>query len=95
MTIMKQYKINGYIDQNIEVNFNPNTFNNIEDAYNATQEHLEYCDVEIVEESTGLRILLTSNEIEIWNKTPYVHFKQQRPRTYEELVKIIDEIFLS
>lgn len=90
----KEYKIKGYMDitSQIEVNFNPNTFDNIEDAYNAIQEHLEYCDVEILEESTGLRILYTHNQIEVWNKKPFVHFTYPRGTKIDT---IINEVFLS
>lgn len=91
----KTYKIKGLMDSTIEVNFEENEFNNLKQAYLAAKENLEYCDMEIVEESTGLRILLTSNEIDIWNEKPKVHFKQARPTLYKDLVKIIDEIFLS
>ena len=89
----KEYKIKGYMDvtSQIEVNFNPNTFDNIEDAYNAIQEHLEYCDVEILEESTGLRILYTHNQIEVWNQKPFVHFTYP-PTTY--IKEILDEVFI-
>lgn len=89
------YKIKGLMDGMIEVNFGENEFNNLKEAYLAAKENLEYCDMEIVEESTGLRILLTSNEIEIWNKTPYIHFKQARPRTYKDLENIMKEVFLT
>lgn len=91
------YYIKGYMDMQsmIEVNFGENEFNNLKEAYLAAKENLEYCDMEITEPSTELRILLTSNEIEIWNEKPKVHFKQQRPRTYKDLEKIINEVFLS
>lgn len=93
----RTYHIKGLMDMTsqIEVNFGENEFDNLKEAYLAAKENLEYCDMEITEPSTGLRILLTSNEIEIWNKTPYVHFKQARPRTYKDLEKIINEIFLT
>lgn len=93
----KTYHIKGYMDMTsqIEVNFGENEFNTLKEAYLAAKENLEYCDIVITESSTGLRILLTSNEIEIWNKTPYVHFKQARPSMYKDLEKIIGEIFLS
>lgn len=91
----RTYKIKGYMDSTIEVNFEENEFNNLKQAYLAAKENLEYCDMEITEESTSLRILLTSNEIEIWNEKPKVHFKQARPTLYKDIVKIIDEVFLS
>ena len=93
----KTYHIKGYMDMDsmIEVNFGENEFKTLKEAYLAAKENLEYCNMEIVEESTGLRILLTSDEIDIWNEKPKVHFKQQRPRTYKDLKKIFNEIFLS
>lgn len=91
----KTYHIKGYMDSMIEVNFGENEFKTLKEAYLAAKENLEYCDMEITEPSTELRILLTSNEIEIWNKTPYVHFKQARPTLYKDIEKIIDEVFLS
>lgn len=93
----RTYHIKGYMDMQsmIEVNFGENEFKTLKEAYKAAKENLEYCDMEITEPSTELRILLTSNEIEIWNEKPKVHFKQQRPRTYKELEKIINEVFLS
>lgn len=91
----RTYKIKGLMDSTIEVNFGENEFDNFKQAYLAAKENLEYCDMEITEPSTGLRILLTSNEIEVWNKTPYVHFKQARPTLYKDIVKIIDEVFLT
>lgn len=91
----RTYKIKGYMDSMIEVNFGENEFKTLKEAYLAAKENLEYCDMEITEPSTGLRILLTSNEIEIWNEKPKVHFKQARPTLYKDLEKIIDEIFLT
>lgn len=93
----KTYHIKGYMDMTsqIEVNFGENKFNSLKEAYLAAKENLEYCVMEITEPSTGLRILLTTNELEIWNEKPKVHFKQPRPTLYKDLEKIINEIFLS
>lgn len=91
----RTYHIKGLMDGTIEVNFGENEFNNFKQAYLAAKENLEYCDMEITEPSTELRILLTSNEIEIWNKTPYVHFKQPRPTLYKDIEKIINEVFFA
>ncbi len=93
----KTYHIKGYADMQsmIEVNFKDNEFKNLKEAYKAVKENLKYCDMEITEPSTELRMLFTDNQIEIWNEKPKVHFKQQRPRTYKELEKIVKEVFLS
>lgn len=90
----KEYKIKGYMDMTsqIEVNFNPNTFNNIEDACTAVQNNLEFCDMEITEPSTGLRMLFTDDQIEVWNNKPYVHFTYPRET---KIHTIINEVFLS
>lgn len=90
---MKQYKIKGYMDLNsmIEVNFTPNTFTNIEDAHIAVKNNLPYCDMEITEETTDLRMIFTEQKIEVWNKQPFFHATY--PST-TDINSIINEIFV-
>lgn len=87
----KEYKIKGYMDQNIEVTFNNNTFSTIDEAYNEAKQHMPFCDVNITEASTGLVIIFKSDEIEVWNKKPFVHFTYPPTTGIKE---ILDEVFI-
>lgn len=87
----KEYKIKGYMDQNIEVTFDNNTFPTIEEAYNEAKQHIPFCDVNITEASTGLVIIFKSDEIEVWNKKPFVHFTYPPTTGIKE---ILDEVFI-